>query len=110
MRPTQPTTYSVAGMNTYGFGTAEITVQMAYSDTECFFNWVEMRLPKILTPAHQTTHDGGFAPYRAYSVTGVYMAVSGNSILAVGGPFGSDVAVVGLLGDYLPTARAAFCQ
>lgn len=81
------------------------------SDTDCLLDWAEARLPDLLKPAHAPTQTAGTIQYRAYSATGIYLGVDGGtSVLALGGPVGANVVTLGVLSDFLPTARAASCQ
>jgi hypothetical protein len=82
----------------------------ALSDSDCFLDWAEARLPDLLKPAHPPTQTAGTIQYRAYTATGVYAGLNGNSVLVVGGPFGSNAITVGSLSDFLPTARATSCK
>lgn len=79
-------------------------------DVDCFLNWAEVQLPTLLRPALQPTQTLFSISYRAYT-GGVYAGVdnSTNSILALGGGFGSTVLNIGPLASFLPTARAASC-
>lgn len=87
---------------------AQSTLQVP--DVDCFLNWAEVQLPTLLKPALQPTQTIFTISYRAYA-GGVFAGVdsSTNSILAVGGGFGSTVLNVGPLGSFLPAARATSC-
>jgi hypothetical protein len=80
------------------------------TDSECFLDWAEARLPTVLTPAHQPTQTAGSIQYRAYPATGVYFGLNGTAIVALGGPVGPNVVTLGNLSDFLPAARATSCK
>lgn len=89
---------------------ADISSTLVIPDVDCFLNWAEVQLPTLLKPALQPTQTIFTISYRAYT-GGVFAGVdsSTNSILAVGGGFGTNVLTIGSLGTYLPVARAASC-
>lgn len=85
--------------------------QSDLSDTDCFLDWAEAQLPNLLNPAHQPTQTAGPISYRAYTNTGVYFGLGGDSVFAMGGSVvGSNLQVVASLKQFLPTARAASCK
>lgn len=85
------------------------TAPTTLSDTDCFLDWAEARIPSLLTP-HQTTQTAGTISYRGAYSSGIYLGVQGDSVLALGGQFGNNVTTLGTLSSFAPTARAAGCK
>lgn len=115
VRTAQPSDYPVATSTTASTtttptATTTAPVATTKTDTECLLDWVEARVPTLLTPAHQPTQTVGTISYRSYPTTGVHVGVDGKSLLAVGGSLGSEVVTVGTISNYLTMARAASCQ
>jgi hypothetical protein len=100
----------------YGYGVrlvrnalSSATAPTPLSDTDCFLDWAEARIPSLLTP-HQTTQTAGTINYRGAYSSGVYLGIQGDSVLVVSGQFGNNVSTVGTLSGFAPTARAAGCK
>jgi hypothetical protein len=91
-------------------GTLAYPKDTAPTDTECFLDWAETRLPDFLKPAKQPTQTAGTVLYRSYPATGVYFGLSGTSVVAIGGAVGPNLLTLGELGAFLPTARAGQCR
>lgn len=88
--------------------TAATAITQPLSDTECFFNWAEKRVPEMLTP-HLSTQTADIIRYRGAYSSGVYLGVMGSSVLGMGGALGTKVVPLGEISSFLPTARAANC-
>ena len=104
---------SVLGLCSVGLvsaQTAAFTTVNAPSDEECFYGWAEAQLPSLLTPSPAKTNLLGNLTYRAYTASGIYLGIDGGkSVLAMGGPVGSEVKALGFLTDFIGAARASTC-
>lgn len=81
------------------------------TNTECFFNWAEARLPEYLSPPNQPTLVNGNTIFRTYPDTFIALGlVNSTDVRAVGGVLGTVPLALGVLGDWLPVARAAMCR
>lgn len=81
----------------------------ARQDIDCLLNWAEATIANILFPANQPTKYDGNATYRQYA-SGIFLGIDNlGNVLAQGGPVGPNIATLGHLQDFLPTASAATC-
>jgi hypothetical protein len=75
------------------------------TDSECFFNWAEAKVPSVLAP-HQSTKVMGNLSYRFYPATQVYMLTEGTQALFF---IGSELKNFGPLSSFLSAAQMESC-